>query len=70
MREPRQIFNRRAFYVRGRVTAFLKTGEECFLKIKLHFCSQKRVPAVESNCCVSDEHAFDFYGRKGFFMAR
>lgn len=39
-----------------------------FFKNKIYFLSSKRVPAVESNCCVSDEHEFDFMCGRDFLL--
>lgn len=43
----------------GFFISIVVTGEKYFLKIKFTFML-KNVPTVESNCCVSDEHEFDF----------
>lgn len=59
--------------VQGCIMAFLndsKTREEYFLKIKSLFLVKNVSPQVEFNCCVSDEHAFDFNVGKGFFITR
>lgn len=43
-------------------------GGRVFLKNKITFFSKKCVPAVEFNCCVSDEHAFDFMSGRDFLL--